>query len=607
MSWPGSIVVALLAALSGCVLAGFVATLCVDWYDISSFEGKSGYFVVAMALLGAVAGLLVGIVVSRFVAGMASPGMLKAIGASQLAVVAIAGVVAGMARLSADVAPRLAGDELLLVVEVRWPASQLASPARDSSPRRIRLHSLSGRTSRTSREGPLWVEDARQVDGRWVAPGAVEVFTSRGGRMLSLDPTPERGVGFELPLPAYPRAAQLQWSEWLPRTRAASSPDGFSVRYRVLPRSQPVRTQRFGAFEVSTIASGFYTYAFAERPAGLAASATFTIRHRGVPVVAESASDSAGGVAQRFDRFASVALLPGAPDALLVRGHSDRDGGPVFLLVADGERVRSQLVATEGGQHLDPPLVTNDVERFRQARELNAMPGIVDETTYAQPGVFLFGGALLSTSPPAVRRFTETGDARYDPNVRPLGLSPDGRHVVRVGFAEDYEGRELVVTDAETGVNARVPIDAARTRLGTVSDLDPAWLQHYYAWTEGSDGVLRLEARRDVKPLPYRGVLTVASDGYREYHVKPAGEAMFEALKSFLVAEMGATRTPEDLAAYGHQVHVNGQVVHVLNHTEYQQVGVFMDRGIDSRLVETIGKRFDAALATGRYDSLFTH
>jgi hypothetical protein len=60
MSWLLSIFIGLPAAAVGCLGAGVVAGLCVDWYRISSFEGASGYFVVFMALLGMLGRLVVG-------------------------------------------------------------------------------------------------------------------------------------------------------------------------------------------------------------------------------------------------------------------------------------------------------------------------------------------------------------------------------------------------------------------------------------------------------------------------------------------------------------------------------------------------------------------
>src|SRR4051812_10559835 len=172
MSWIASILVALLAAAIGLVLGGFIASNAVSWYRISSFEGGAGYFVVGMALLGCVAGFVIGLMASRVVAASAHPGVWRAIGWSQLVVIGIAAIIAGIARFSADVAPTLNGEALLLQVEIRWPATQPTSPATDTTPRRLKLYSSRNHVARGSRDGALWMEDAHLVDGRWVVPGA---------------------------------------------------------------------------------------------------------------------------------------------------------------------------------------------------------------------------------------------------------------------------------------------------------------------------------------------------------------------------------------------------------------------------------------------------
>jgi hypothetical protein len=605
MTWPGSILVAVLTAALACVVAGAVAMLCVEWYRISSFEGKSGYYVVGIALVGLIVGLIIGLVTSRVIAGTLHPSFLKSLGASVLVVLAIGGTIGGVARLMADVPPKIGGEELLLAVEIRWPASQKESPAKDGVARRLRLRALSGSVARVDEEGPLWMEDAHLVDGRWVVPGAVELFTSRGKRVLEIEPAPSKPSGFLLPVPAYPGKKQLEWSEWMPRARpgAPPLPDGMTLRFKVLPRSQPVRVQSFGPFEIATLADGFYDDVFAVEHR-IAASATFRIKYRGVPVTIDDRNED--GTTTKYDRAAEVALLPGAPDALLVRATSSEQTGPKYLLVADGDRVHTEYVA-QGTQGPPAPLVTNDVARFTQARDRSPVPGTVDETTYAQAGDYLFDGALLSTQPPTVQRFKVSENQRLNPNVRPLGISPDRHHVVRVGFAEDYQSNALVVTDVRTGESLTVPIDAVRMRVSEVNALDPAWLQHYYEWSPGENGALHLVARESVKPLPWRGVLDASSgDGYREYKVGPAGKEMFAAMADFLTKEMGATRTEEDVASSSFQAHIDGQLVHLYENDHEHHVSVFMDRGKDARLVSTIAERFDAELATGKYDSLFT-
>jgi hypothetical protein len=99
--------------------------------------------------------------------------------------------------------------------------------------------------------------------------------------------------------------------------------------------------------------------------------------------------------------------------------------------------------------------------------------------------------------------------------------------------------------------------------------------------------------------------VTTSSGEYREYHVEPAGEAMYQALIAFLRDEMGATRSAEDEAAIGYRMTVDGKHVFVIHDEDAHRVGLYMDRGVDSKLVLTIAERFDAALATGRYDGMF--
>src|SRR3954463_9485404 len=129
MSWIVTLVVAVLTAVLGLFGAGSLAALAVDWYRISSFEGGSGYFVILMALLGGAAAFLIGLVGSRVIAARPRPGFFKALLVSAGVVCAIAAVVAGTARLFADIPPRMDGETLSLLVEIRWPAAPSPAPA----------------------------------------------------------------------------------------------------------------------------------------------------------------------------------------------------------------------------------------------------------------------------------------------------------------------------------------------------------------------------------------------------------------------------------------------------------------------------------------------
>jgi hypothetical protein len=70
---------------------------------------------------------------------------------------------------------------------------------------------------------------------------------------------------------------------------------------------------------------------------------------------------------------------------------------------------------------------------------------------------------------------------------------------------------------------------------------------------------------------------------------------------------MGAERLDTaDPAAYMHKVRIDGQVLNVSAGSDGPSVWVSMDAGVkDTSLVDRVAARFDAALATGKYDAFF--
>jgi hypothetical protein len=590
VSWPGTIGVALLTGAVGALAAGYVASLAVGWYSISSFEGGSGYFVVAFALLGIVAGIVVGLVAGRAAGG----GSLRALGTAQAVLLGMVAVVGGAARLLADVPPTVDGRELMLAVEVRWPASQRASPATLAGPASLRLGALGmARVERVSELGPLWVEDAHQVDGRWVTPGVVNVFTNRGRRMLAVQLGDSIVAGLLMPL-GRPGRRDFAWSDWLPRPGGAAPPGGFAYRYRVRFVGDSARAEALGPFEVVTMPE-YYR----EAGAWLTGYARFAVRHRGTPVVAES--DGA-----RHERFDEIVVLPGDRAALLAHAPSpERDAGSCFLIVDDGARPRVELVSRCYGVSEAVPL-TNDSALWHAARKLEPVRGLVDRTTLARGGEYLLRDAVLDVSHLASRRLQE-GHGEGAAGMAPLGVSPDGRSFVRFGFAQgDDNPPQLIVTDAVERRNYALPIDQSRMRYLRVEDLDPAWVQHHFAWERDAGGVDRLVVRKGFTPIPYRGQLTDTSSSIRWYRLAPAKAELCDTVIRFLVAEFHAERRPPGDDQYARPLSVDGQKLTVECRPDDHYVDVQTEyQAKDTRILESVARRFDAELATGKYDALF--
>ncbi len=121
MSWLVSLLVAVLSGVASLFLAGFVADACVSWYRISSRDGGAGYFVVFTAMLGGIAGTILGLIVARIVASQIAPGFTRELVGSLSVVLLVTGVIALTARILGDVPPTIDGRDLILEVEIRFP------------------------------------------------------------------------------------------------------------------------------------------------------------------------------------------------------------------------------------------------------------------------------------------------------------------------------------------------------------------------------------------------------------------------------------------------------------------------------------------------------
>ena len=609
MSWLGTLLIALLTALMSAVLCGFAAAWGGDWYRVSAFEGQSGPFGLFIVFAGLIGGLLIGVVMSRIAAAGADPSFGKGLRHAASACLVVIGIGTGIARWLADVPPTLNGETLMLQVELRWPASQRTSPAADGAGHVVGLGALSGHTLRTSKQGPLWLEDARLQDGRWIAPGAVELFTNRGQRLLRIEPEIPGAPGLLVPM-GRPRARHLAWSEWLPHARpgAPALPDGFSYRFKVIPRSAPSRTETIGAFEVDTIAESFHVGARRNGRPIASTIAQFAIRHRGQALSFDVAAEP-GAAATSTQRATSVASLAGHPAALLVRVEVPMHAASCRLLVDEGGALRvTPLGRCDKSLSAEP--LTDD-PAWREAGALRPIHGGIDRESFMRAGRYLFSDAILDSGQRAVRRIQVAEHAGgFDSSVAALGMSPDGRGIVRLGFSpEQPTAPMLLVLDTDGAAPYLVPIDPVATRYAGPYGLDPAWLAHYYDWqrhADGRDGRDRLVARPKVAPLPYRGAVHVENSGGFVYQLQPVRAAMIDVLAAFLQAEFKAQALGGNEATGSRELGIDGVKLTVFADPSHASVVLFLDEDSDLSLVRRIAGRFDTVLATGRHDALFT-
>ncbi len=622
MSWLGILGVAALTAIVTSLLSGVVASLGVDWYHVSSFEGKSGYLVIFIILAGLLGGFLFGGVAASVLASTANASFGKALGYSLMIVLIGAILTTAALRAMADIPPTLDGKELMLLVEVRWPATQLTSPANDRVVRTLELGILSGNVQRLSRQGPLWMEDARKEEGRWIVPGAVELFTNRGTRVVKVSPTIPGALGLMLPMNGTPSTRNLQWSPWLPRLSGSGGPTdiSFAYRFKVIPRDQPSRTEMIGAFQVDTIADKFFLEAPDNDPPVMTSTAEFAVRYRGKLLAFDADGDA--GTANLADkdgqppaalqlpitRVQAVATLPGLPTALLIRVSSPDRPSTCRLLTDGGSAVIMTVVARCDYQLTALPLADNDEWR-NAAKTARPSNGRIDRATFMHAGSYLFANAIFNTENRLVRPVDEaalsSGFSTSDVTP-PLGNSADGRSIVRIGQAWEPSGTAVLQDfDTETNTSHLLIIDKVATRFASSDAVDLEWFNHYYEWHRAADGNDRLTARANVDPLPYRGVLHTESSGNLTYLLQPSGAALCAKLVEFLRSDFAAENIVKSEYADSYVLHIEGVEVNLFVNTSDRQVTLFLGSGGDNALVRRIATAFDAVLATGKCNELF--
>jgi len=592
MTWLSSILVALLTAALGLFLSGLVASLAVDWYQISSFEGGAGYFVVGLALLGGIISLGLGLVAARYVAAHPDPGVLKALGLSLGTVVGILGIIAAVARLLADVAPELAGEGLFFQVEVRWPASDTTDPRTLPGVGSITLGSMTmSHVRRKAEDGPLFVADARLVDGRWVVPGVVRIFTNRGRRLLSAQIGDKDLGGVLIPQRGQPSPRDTAWTEWYPHARPGAPPlpdTLFTYRYRVTRRSEPVRTDSVGPFEVATVSSDFYQTG--DSP-GFSAYSRFQVRLRGAPV-------PVGG------EVSGLAVVPGDPPALLANVEDSEDAQGIWLITAGPDGPRVERVST-GQLPTDPMFITADRVKFRASRDRSDPRGWIDRRSFAEPGLYKFWDAIFDSRTRQATPLTLPEEPFPLPSPGFISLSPDERSVVWLAHADGEAHPVLGVTDYVAKESYTLPIDRRRMRYGTDDSLDPAWVAHHFEWVRGAGGTDQLVERKGFTPLPYRVERSPGKPGeWQGVSLRPGGEALRQAIVEAMVTELGAERLPDELDGFKKMLRLEGMELDATVIEQGSYVSISTYHG-DPAAMARVADRLDALLATGRFDAFF--
>lgn len=302
MPWLIALVSAITTAALGLLGTGLLASACVSWFRISSFEGKSGFFVVGLALVGGLLGLLIGAITPLFAASVSErfTGWSACL-LSWGIVVATLLIATAACRLVADVPPRIDGRGIVMHIELRLSdradGTPVPSPLEFAGTSWIMLRSdlLGVRVSTSG--ATLRTDDARREDGAWIIAGELWPHTARG--RLTLEASLDGRVlpPIASPMPGAPSREHLEWSAWMPwpRGTAAATDDTIAYRVRIQLESPPEpvpssdererrrlaeRTAGFDALEQTAPLSDVLPFAIDGRAEALASRALDAIARR---------------------------------------------------------------------------------------------------------------------------------------------------------------------------------------------------------------------------------------------------------------------------------------------------------------------------------------
>jgi hypothetical protein len=237
MNWLASILVGFCAAILTAIITGTAADGWAKWLHVSTREGAAGYWVVMMALLGAVIALVFGISVARGWL-LSSPNFLAALGTTLGVVVVVTFLITAIIWVMTDHAPRVDGNPIEIQAELRFPPGTDVEAARQANAYATIARDAEGDTSGYAH---IDFKSAADIDGRVVLPITLELQTSAGKKHFNVVLTDGPSLFFPLRFGKEPEARDFEWSDWLAPARGEGA---YALRYRarIIPPPPPPLT-----------------------------------------------------------------------------------------------------------------------------------------------------------------------------------------------------------------------------------------------------------------------------------------------------------------------------------------------------------------------------
>jgi hypothetical protein len=222
---------------------------------------------------------------------------------------------------------------------------------------------------------------------------------------------------------------------------------------------------------------------------------------------------------------------------------------------------------------------------------------------------------------------TETGtlqelDGFNAGNVAVTALSPGRTQIVMIGTrrVDNLYEYALVAFDFAGGRSHAVPFDSNALRFESNDTATPEWLDHYFEWSRDPGGSELIRLRQPLRPLPWQGRVIKRLSGGQVYQVEytlyPVGPGLADPLRALIEKEFGGRRLAPAEGAQGDpnttSYDVGGLALTVWYDPARRSLGLFRKDSSGSAtdgtytLIERIGTRFNAILATGAHQQEFT-
>jgi hypothetical protein len=361
------------------------------------------------------------------------------------------------------------------------------------------------------------------------------------------------------------------------------------------PRSE--KTESIGPFDLITHTTS-YLAGWNEGHFRRATTEHYSLRYKGQPFSFTGKAGMSGEDSARYETANALITFP-SPEPAVVLNVGDPNNASFYYLIREVSGAATAKLLGEGSGGVSANWLDPSPDSAPRVADIALHRGRMSGGRWLLLGELTVFDVQTLTAYQLER--THYGYAnQFKP---PMTMSPDRRSFVRWGSGTG-NAPLLVVFDFQTPTSYLVPVDRSVARFYSWEEIDNAWLHYYFEWTKGPDGHDRLTPRPNVKPLPYQGQLSIEpSDGYREYRILPAKKELQDTVIAFVEREFGGVHQPPQSGSGNVEIKVGEQTVNVSYYGDH--VGVWMDRGVDSRLVAEIAARFDEELKTGRYDNLF--